>query len=253
MKKRLLLLLIFAIAKLNAQDVKRIKENEGYGKAVYFVLKSDMKTREGEYTVRSYTLPYRKLVTGTYKNGKREGLWIYFYDNPGHDTKAIGYYEDDKKVDLWRYYNPDGSMVQKYDHDYKVMIKNTECEREDNLFTVLKDSTLTELELDCPPTRIGGLTIFRDELDTEIIKKALFPKDGISPDPVHIYETLSFFITPKGKIEDINLTNESHYPEMFQLIKLWLLEPKQEWIPGILDGKAIKSQLKIPIHIDVRY
>ena len=50
-----------------------------------------------------------KTEQGTIRNGKKEGLWVYYYDNGQLDDK--GTYNDGKHDGPWVSYSSDGSEV----------------------------------------------------------------------------------------------------------------------------------------------
>jgi antitoxin component YwqK of YwqJK toxin-antitoxin module len=92
--------------------------------------------------------PGNKLqVTGTYKEGKRDGHWIYYYRNGKiwsegffKDGKNEGkrvtyfengqvryeaYYKDDLRVGKWRFFDEQGTLLQviKYDNPSDTLTK----------------------------------------------------------------------------------------------------------------------------------
>ena len=50
-----------------------------------------------------------KTEQGTIRNGKKEGLWVYYYDNGQLSSK--GAYKDGKEVGPWVRYSSDGSEM----------------------------------------------------------------------------------------------------------------------------------------------
>lgn len=83
---------------------------------------SEIGYKNGEYDGVYHTYAtgpesYNQIhVIGSYKEGKKEGTWIYGYDNVGYVEKHL--YEND--IEIWMesgntrtYYNPDGSVKSK--------------------------------------------------------------------------------------------------------------------------------------------
>ena len=48
------------------------------------------------------------IDSGKFVNGKKEGEWLYFYENGQWEIK--GNYKDGKKDGFWEYFNRDGSL-----------------------------------------------------------------------------------------------------------------------------------------------
>ena len=74
----------------------------------------DLVKREGLYYKNLSDVPFTGNITGkteqgTIRNGKREGLWVYYYDNGQLSYK--GTFKDGKEVGPWVRYWSDGSEV----------------------------------------------------------------------------------------------------------------------------------------------
>ena len=52
----------------------------------------------------------KTLLKGTYKNGKKDGLWTEWDENG--QKKSEGKFEDDKKDDLWKDYYENGQLQE---------------------------------------------------------------------------------------------------------------------------------------------
>ena len=83
--------------------------------------------------------PKKKIqMTGEYRNNKRDGKWIYYYNNGNlwsegffkngkSDGKRIthyengkifyvGYYQEDRRVGVWKFYDEKGTLVKSVDY-----------------------------------------------------------------------------------------------------------------------------------------
>ena len=65
-----------------------------------------------------------EIATGTYVNGKRDGVWEFyrpkvFYDNTSSNTylSSKGSYSQGKKIGKWEMFNKNGDLVGGGDHD----------------------------------------------------------------------------------------------------------------------------------------
>jgi TonB family protein len=60
--------------------------------------------------VRDYTKDGRLLMTGTYKEGSRNGVFTHYY--PNGQVESHGDFINNQTAGLWKYYYPDGSPKQ---------------------------------------------------------------------------------------------------------------------------------------------
>lgn len=253
MRKNLFVIVLLLITSMSfAQNTKRLKENAGYGKAKFYVLQSDEKTKHGEFKITSYTPPFRNLVLGNYSNGKRDGLWTEKYDQAGNQVRIKGSYDKGEKIGEWKYFDSEGNLIQVFDYDKGALTMNSEC-GEKTSFTVEVSGDLKTRELTCPPTRIGGLKIFTKDLYREIYKVTPFEINSPGRTNISIDENLSFFISPEGAIEEIKYSGAQKNEQLDKVIKNYLSANKDGWISGEIDGEKVKAQLNIPIRIRMMF
>ncbi|WP_347375042.1 hypothetical protein [Aequorivita sp. Q41] len=252
MRNKILILLLLTATVVFAQKTKKVKENAGFGKAKFYVLKSDGVTKHGEYKTTSYTPPFRNVITGTYSNGKREGFWTEKYDQSGSQIRMQGNYQSDKKIGKWEYYDSRGNLIQEFDFDTNEFVSNSECET-DKDFEVELNGVLEIKKLNCPPTRIGGLKIFTKDLYREITKKSPFEINSSGRTSINIDEVLSFFISKEGNIENIEYSGKEENEELAKVINNFLKENNENWVSGILNNEKIKAKISIPIRIRMIY
>jgi|TARA_B110000240_G_scaffold185_1_gene176 hypothetical protein len=252
MKNKILLLLLLTSTFAFAQKTKKIKENAGYGKAKFYVLKSDGVTKHGEYKTTSYTPPFRNVIKGNYINGKREGLWTEKYDQSRSPIRMQGNYQNDKKIGNWKYYDSKRNLIQEFDFDKNEFVFNSECET-DKKFEVELNGSIETKKLNCPPTRIGGLKIFTKDLYREITKKSPFEINSSGRTTINIDEDLSFFISKKGNIENIEYSGKYENEELAKVINNFLNENSENWVCGKLNNEKIKAKISIPIRIRMMY
>ena len=85
----------------------------------------DLVYRDGLYFKKFTVVPFTGKITGewqgAFRNGKREGPWVYYYDNGQLGTK--GTLKDGKKDGPWVVYNQDGTVNKKYTGTYKNGVK----------------------------------------------------------------------------------------------------------------------------------
>ena len=134
--KRHLLTLFTLIWTLTAicQETKLVTKKFNDSKQIsesYSVLKSDGKTKHGEYVsyFRAKGNVDKQIKKGTfktvdfirqkctYKNGKKDGEWLEF-SQPGQ-LKIKGNYDSDKKVGIWLTAIERGEVFERFDFDNK--------------------------------------------------------------------------------------------------------------------------------------
>lgn len=83
---------------------KEIKEN-------YYVTKSAEQVKHGTY---EYIYSGKKLISGMYSNGLKDGEWIY---TPSKSFTIVGNYQNDEKTGTWVYLNnKDTLSILQYSH-----------------------------------------------------------------------------------------------------------------------------------------
>jgi len=250
MKKCLLLIFILTTANLIAQDVKKQKENTRNGTAKYYVLKSDMVTKHGEYTIKAYS-GSTILVSGNYSYGKRNGFWVERYYLKGRNLKRKGKYHEGKKIEEWSYYNFRGELVQIYDHSKKMLLESNECGKS-NETEYYKGEELLKGKLDCPPSIIGGRELFINEL-TEVIMSFRFPINDRGRTHIEINNKISIFVLENGEIENIQFYEPVENKELKDFIASKIMERNGDWIPGSKNGENVKARLVIPLQFRMTY
>jgi hypothetical protein len=252
MKNKITILLILISTISVAQKTKKVKENAGYGKAKFYVLKSDGITKHGVYKITSYTPPFRNLVLGFYSNGKREGIWTEKYDQSGRRIRMQGNYKNDKKVGIWKYYNSKGKLLQEYDFDKNEFITNSECETKKE-YEVETNGVIKKMKLTCPPTRIGGLLIFTKNLYRQITKKSPFEINSSGRTTINIDEKVSFFISKDNVLENIEYSGKADNNELSRVIEDYLIQNNDDWISGKLGNTKVRAKITIPIRIRMMF
>ena len=243
-------ILLFTVLSFG-QDVKKKKENTRNGKATYYVRKSDMKTKHGEYKIKAYS-GSAILVSGTYSNGKKEGLWTERYYSKGRNLKSSGNYQNDKKIGKWIFYNMQGEIVQEYDFNKNELITSTECGDELE-YDVYLDNELTKIKLDCPPSYIGGKEFLTYELTQKITASFPFKINEKGRANIKFNNVISFFIDKNGNVENVEFKDKVENSELEKFIRDLIKERKGEWIAGKLNNEKVKAKMKIGIGFRLMY
>ena len=93
-----------------SSDVPFTGEITGQGKI--FTKDGSFKDGKKEGVWISYYYNSGRIYSkGKYKDGKREGEWVFYWDNG--QLREKGEYKDSKQVGEWVYYNSDGTLKTK--------------------------------------------------------------------------------------------------------------------------------------------
>jgi len=110
-------------------------------KELCYLLKSDGKTKHGDYFV--YSIQDTLLISGTYNKGVKHGLWKFRHRTPPYKLKTKGTYKAGKKVGVWSDYSVAGVLLRelKYAENGKdVIVKefysNSRAKSEGNMLII---------------------------------------------------------------------------------------------------------------------
>jgi len=126
------LLPIFIIGQTTSEVVVMFY-NTQQSKEEYTVLKSDEKTKHGQY-VRYYKSPekltHKKFIKekGNYLNGKKDGEWMYFsYPKQKRQGEIIRkeIYTNGLKTGIWEthHYESNDHIIEKFNYDLNIKIE----------------------------------------------------------------------------------------------------------------------------------
>ena len=248
MKVLILISLMISVAICcNGQKLVKKKENDRYGKNIYYVLKDNPEIKHGEYYQKSWS-GNTKLIEGQYDNGKRVGLWIerFYMKSIRGNKKSEGNYQDDKKVGEWTYFNFKGQKVQVYDYTSNQLIYSQICEsKKDNTYNVVTaDGKIENKKLDCPPQYVGGESLLANEAQTILTYPQELNTNGV--DIFEINTDVIFNVKKDGQIGNVSFTKKIGYG-IEEKIESWLKGESKKWIPAKLEGEYVEAQLVLPI------
>ena len=244
------ILIIISITSFG-QEVKKMKEKKNYGKATFYVLKSDMKTKHGKYSIKGYT-GKALIVEGNYSNGKKDGIWTERYYRKGRNLKSQGKYENDIQVGIWTFYDFKGEIVQEYDFDNNILIMSKECGT-DKEYEVIIESEFVKSKLDCPPSYIGGYNFLIYETNQKIMTSFDFPINKRGRTVIKVNSNISFLLEKDGTIKDIQFSEPLENEKLKEFIENQINEKKGKWLVAELNGSKIDAKMNIPIRINIMY
>lgn len=240
MKIRLIIYFVFISSALSAQTKTIEQTNTDLNlKEVFTVLKSNEQIKEGEYRaygVRNNTLLYQ----GYYKNNLKDSVWTY---NGHKGESAEGRFKEGKRVGLWEMYDYDGALKAQYDFDTNTLVYLKQSQTDSTKhYGIFKGNKIVETKLDRPPLYLNG-NGFMAKIG---ITNMRYPQTARER-PIQGAVIIGVTISERGEIEGYRI--KQHLAggcddEAMRVIKLM----DGDWLPGILNGKEIKTEVYIPFN-----
>lgn len=216
MKRTILFLLFFLPVILKGQETRKV--NNGEKNEQFYVLKSDKRTRHGEY--QKFSLKNKLLVKGNYRFGVRDSIWNFYQFN----GQIISKYDFTKNEPVYFNYNNDD--------------KNKE-------FVVIIGNKRFITKLSRPPIFLGGSEL----MFTEIASNLRYPKQARESKKngrVNVIFTINKF----GKAVNHHVETPLGYgldEEAIRAVKLL----SDYWLPGLLDNQAVDVEMFYPFNFEL--
>ena len=115
--------LIYTIAIISSiifgADTSKVVETHNNGNVSMISYYQD--TEQGIELIKQETFHFTgsKSMVGTFKNGMRDGTWMYWYESG--QKRLEGTYTQGFKDNLWTRYYPNGQIATKYYYDSKTL------------------------------------------------------------------------------------------------------------------------------------
>jgi protein TonB len=212
MTNKFLFLLALVPAIGFGQQVKKINDKEK--KETYYVLKTDMSVRHGEYKKHAYNNSI--LAKGFFKNGQRDSIW--------------------------EFYGLDKKLIQKFNYSTNELVYNDVIDKEkDKKYKVLDGTDNSEIKLSRPPIFLGG----KDYILSELMQKLQYPVDARENNiSAKVYVT--FTIDKFGKTSNYRVEKPFGHGLDEEAIRGLKLLP-DNWLPGFLNGQSVVVEYVMPV------
>lgn len=213
MTKTIVIILAFIPAIMFGQKTTKITDKEN--NEVFYVLKSDKVTKQGEY--KKYGLNKSILIKGYYKNGLKDSIWEYYGSND--------------------------VVLQKYDFSRnKLMYFKPSDAKDDKKYKLLNGADNPEVKLDRPPVFLGG-----DEYRNHLLAKNIIYPQSATENGTQGTVNVFFTIDKSGKTSNYHVNNPLGSrvdDESIRVLKL----VSDNWLPGILNGQPVDIEYMIPVY-----
>ena len=203
----------------------------------YYVLVSDMKTRDGLY--QKLGCNDSVYQEGYYKNGLKDSLWTAWYER--------GYYQEDRKGGIWEYYNFKGETEQEYDHSDHRIVYWKKYSHYDSLYNLFDCVGVAGHDFNRPPLYIGGTyqlmiqTVPNIHLSKFTKLKVWLKKRGQKE------IVIGFIVDSVGKTSGHRvikgITGSADKAVLEAIINL-----PDDWIPAEKNGRAVTADFFIPFN-----
>lgn len=244
MKKIYLVLLILLPTFISGQEtIKKTKShsNPNY-KEVYYVLKSDKSTLHGSY--KKLSAGNDLLVYGFYKNGTKDSIWTEY--SWSRQLIKSGKYMNGKRVGLWEFYNHESKLEQSFDYSTNELVYYKISDKEKNKkFNVINNGGINKLKLDRPPLYLEGSMDINSFIVSNTHQPIQAMEKGISGKV-----EITFTIDSEGRTSNHRVTKGIGWGCDEEALRVVKLIP-DEWLPGILDGKAVSVEYTLSINFRV--
>lgn len=269
MKKMMLLILIIGLSVYTmAQELKKItRRPDLVTTETYHVLKSDKKIKQGPYRKTIRARQCELVEEGYYKMGKKDSLWKESQDGK---LQRAGHYKDDlkhglwisygisnihkqvlidsgtyhlgKKIGIWRYYDRTGKpdLVYDFDHNERIFQSRDSLT---HLIFIGRDTLSSTLEHN-PIYKNGWDQFYYTVAHNMRFTNQQFAKTMNLKTRIYI----AFDISEAGEMENIKAISNTPKELNEMVINAIRATEENNWLPGIYEGKAVKTQIIVPFN-----
>jgi hypothetical protein len=236
---RQVLLVFFSIALsfCHAQEIERkVKYSKNGDKETFYVLKSDNNVLHGSYEKKGAF----SHVTGTYKNGLKDGLWTEF--STKSKLRSRGAYANNVRVGIWKFYNWEGELEQEFNFTTNELVSDNLLEvLKERKFKIIKGTDTLFTFLERPPVYITGKTRMQSALTKGSQIGIILRLTQASGNVI-----VGFVIDTTGKARDYRIISGIHPAcdtEALRMVK----QIPPNWLPAKLNGELVEVEHSITI------
>jgi len=206
--------------------------------------------KEGDYSVQYNN---HLLVSGQYKNEKKEGAWINYHHDEEKPIKkkrkmikkdpvmeSFGNYKNGLKDGVWQYFTKENTLMTK---EIYLNGKSIACDFFDSTKThVLKIDTLDQFNS-------GARYRYHDQLLIKYIKKNFKPIQKLDEDDRSGLTVLSFLIHPNGTTSNFKIMKTTSKENASKLVET--VKGIDDWIPGSKNNTPVYTRFYLPYKISL--
>ncbi|MDB5128373.1 energy transducer TonB [Mucilaginibacter sp.] len=240
MKACIALLPIFISMNLLAQTKKINTEDIAQNlKETYSVLKADKQIKQGEYASFNY-YDHKAICKGFYKNNLKDSTWVYYgFKN----NSAEGSYKNGRRVGHWKIYTYNGVLQMEYDFTNSVMLFLKQNPKDSaRVYEIIQGTDTVKTRLDRAPIYLNGEAAITRILIATTRYPAAARERNIQGRVI-----IGITIDENGVASNYRIKKAVGYgcdEEALRVAKLIT----GDWLPAMLNGKAVKLEQDIPFN-----
>ena len=190
-----------------------------------------------ELETKKVTTPnFREIFTVSKATQLESGNYLKI-DKKSKDTLISGTYINGVKSGIWRYFSKDNHLWMSYNFDRKAFVVIPEEISKIDSFVVKKGNSFVYEKVDFPPVYLG----FKDEIGQLCITNFKIPLD-ICQNRKSGLSVATFTVNKNGIAQDllpVQVLSDEVFSQMKDAIKLI----DGYWIPAIVNGEPVSSQV----------
>jgi TonB family protein len=236
-----LLALISLIGSIACGQTKEVKGYANGGIEKYFVLKSDGKTKEGEYKLVGGGTNALPMAEGYYHNDLKDSVWKYYSEG---SLVSEGRYKSGMKVGIWTGYTR-GYERLKYDFDKEEMLTYIPALLDTIQVFKTVAPAVSGSVLERRPIYLNGTQTIAAFLMRKIRYPAMAREAGKQGEVI-----VSFIINENGNATDYKIENKLGNGIDEEVLNVFKQLPG-DWVPGRLNNKTVAVQCEIPLVFEI--
>jgi len=185
----------------------------------YFATTTTDSTRHGAY--KQYSKSGRLVISGHYKNGKRNGKWNYYSSKV--DTTLLLRFDWDNFKEL--YFFNDSTNVKYAD--------------------IKTNGSFNIQKVDVSAHFPGGIVILHNYIQLKLQKLQIDPR--LNDRSIKIY--VFFVVDAYGQTRVNECSGGSMLTASMRKFIIQVFENMPKWNPAVLNGRSVESKMTIPINI----
>ncbi len=236
----LMILLFISLVSINAQQLDylnsywyTIQDTSKYPFTHFRISQEDSVRKSVRIFTRDSTLVYLRLEILPQKREPLTKTEVWYAEETGQKTSASEYSEKNKRKESTRFYETGKIKSIK-------ITENDELVKENYFSETGEEIPKPEIVQALPKDGISGWSAY-------LSKNLVYPEDARFLDEEGLVY-LHFFVTEEGKMEEIELMNpEENHPSLNNEALRVVSTYPYLWSPYIENGKAIRSEMRLPI------
>ncbi|MEZ2334396.1 hypothetical protein AB6735_02140 [Mucilaginibacter sp. RCC_168] len=181
------------------------------------------------------------------KSDKSTRQGIYQAVTEKNIAVASGSFDNDKKVGVWHFYDPQGRLLQNYDYTKKTLLFEAPEDTTSSL-RYFVDKALTDSDRTTKPVKAGG----RYFGYLPYLKVFKLPNELMGISRTASYAVIELLVSPGGRLADfkVHLFSGLNYHRVFAMSTDMPNEEDKIFIPATVNGDPIGCRIMIRCLID---